>query len=226
MPGNKGGERYALPIFAPLAILMAVHLAQMSLRPLKYLLIGTAILTGTLNYVYETAANNCNYNMYSIKGYPLFVPDQIGCRIRLELMIPYEQDWAIMPILKYMDIANRPKSSTVHVLLAVDHHLLNSCSFKLYSKLGKLNGAIHSDFDIISTGAAPKEDDVLKSSIDESDFVITKTGFQGIAFSNSNNPAVKKLLDSRIPTRVFPLSDASVVSVYANDIRDQNRNKQ
>ena len=215
VPENKGGERYALPLFAPLAILMAVHIAQMSLRPLKYLLTGAAVIAGIVNYTYETSARNCDYNMYSVKGYRLLVPDQIGCRIRLELSIPYDRDWALMPILEYMDLANRQKRNPIRVLLAVDHHLLNSCSLKLYAKLGKLNGSIHSDFAIISVGGEPAQDDALKASINESDFVIAKTGFQGIPFFNRNNDVVKKLLGNRIPLKTFPMSDGSSVLLYS-----------
>jgi hypothetical protein len=224
IPANKGGERYALPIFAPLAILMAVHLMTISLRPLKYLLISIAVIAGIVNYTYETSSKNCDYDMYSVQGYPLLIPDQIGCRIRLELMIPYNRDWALMPILQYIDLANSQNRNPIRVLLSVDHHLLNICSLKLYAKLGKLNGSLHSDFDIASIAGEPAGDDALRKSIDKSDFVITKTGFQGIAFSNKNNAAVTKLLGDRAPLKSFPMSDGSSVSLYADDMQ-RNRGK-
>ena len=219
IPDNKGGERYALPIFAPVAILMAVHLVRLSVRPLKYALISAAVIVGVVNYAYETSSRSCNYEIYSLKGVPLLIPGQIGCRISLELKIPYDRDWDLMPMLRHMDIADSRTREPVRVLLAVDHHLLNICSLKLYAKLGKLTGFIHSDFDVVGVAGIPAAVDAIGKSVDGSDFVITKTGFQGIVFSNKNNDGVKKLLGGRIPSKSFPMSDGSVVSLYGSGMR-------
>jgi hypothetical protein len=55
----------------------------------------------------------------------------------------------------------------------------------------------------------------LKASIEESDFVITKTGFQGIPFANRNNAAVKRLLGNRAPLKTFTMRDGSDILLYS-----------
>ena len=209
LPQNKGGERYALPILSPIAIIMAVHVMNISLKPLKYLLVTLAIVMGTINYTYQTASEDCQYTRfdYNYKGLSVLVPVHITCNMQSDVETAYDKDWDVMPIIRYIDNLNGAKSEAVHVLSAVDHNFLNSNSLRLYATLYKLKGEIISNFLFDFVAYKPSDVELMWKLLRENQFVITKSGYQGPDFSNTNNSLVKNLLSKRIPLKSFIMSD-------------------
>jgi hypothetical protein len=180
----------------------------------KYILTAFILAVGILNYVYQTATEYCNYREVFYKNNPVFQRIHITCVIKNELQVPYDKDWEIMPILQYMENSKPTDSDNINVLMAVDHHLLNHNIMELYSKLGKLKGTLHSNF--VTEGLADRDlqEDEIEGLIKRSHFVITKNGFQGPDFSNTNNAMVHNLLKDSTPVKSFAMSDSSAVFIY------------
>jgi hypothetical protein len=213
---NKGGERYALPILAPVAIIMATHIISIPLKSLRYAIIVMSLIAGVLNFTYQSRSELCRYKEFYYKGTPVFIPLHITCAIKDidGLTVPYNRDWDIMPILQYMDSFNQSHIESVNILIAVDHYFLNGCNIHLYTKLGQLKGSLHSKFIIEGLANKPYQEDDIKRLIHESHFIITKTGFQGPDFSNTKNHLVTELLKDISPVKSFIMSDGSTVSIY------------
>ena len=144
LPQNKSGERFALPIIPPLAIIMAVHLIKISVRPLKYLFIILALATGLSNYTYQTASQRCHYERFIFKGIPFLVPVHLTCTMQDEVNISHDKNWDPMPILQYMD--GLQPEETIYVLFGFDHNFLNPNIMTLYSTLGNHEGILRSKF--------------------------------------------------------------------------------
>jgi len=219
IPENKGGERYALPILTPIGVLMAVHLARIPVKALKYAAIACAVVIGVTTYAYQTMSKNCEYDKYSFKGYPMLVPAHITCSILNELSIKSGQKWDPMPVLKAIDSYSAPTMNRVHVLTAVDHHFLNGSSLRLYWKLGKIRGDLKKDFEISSFVGRKASEDVVKTLIQENNFIITKNGYQGPGFTNRANDFVKQLFAQEAPIQKFRMFDNSEVYLYFKDSR-------
>jgi hypothetical protein len=215
VPQNKGGERYALPILSALAVLIGVHISKISMKSLRIIAIIAALGIGATNYVYQTDVKDCDYYRYSFRGYQMLTPIHITCFMKDEIRVDYRKEWDIMSVLRYMDALEHNKHNPIRVLLAVDHHLLNGCSFKLYAELGKLKGTLKSDFEPYGLfGKDFPGGDKIKEVISESDFLITKTGFQGPQFNNINNREVKQLMNNKDLLVRFEMTDGSLVSIY------------
>lgn len=216
VPQNKGGERYALPILSSLAILMGVHIAKISMKSLRIIAIIAAFAIGATNYVYQTDVKDCDYARYSFGGYRMLTPIHITCFIKDEIQVDYAKNWNLMYMLRYMDNITREDSNPIRVLLAVNHHLLNGCSLKLYAQMGKMTGILHSDFEIYNLPDKLLQENEIRQMIDESHFVITKTGFEGASFANLNDGIAKILLKKMPLPKTFDMSDNSRVSIYVH----------
>ncbi len=217
IPENKGGERYALPILTPIGVLMAVHLARIPVKALKYAAIACAIVIGVTTYAYQTMSKNCEYDKYLFMKYRMLTPIHITCCMKDSLSLSYDQKWDLMPILAMMDKEGRDDQRPIRVLLGVDHHLLNGNSLKLYAKLGKFEGILQSDFDIYSlVGRQFRQANEIEQIVSESRFIITKNGFQGPQFTNNNNEALQRLLDERCKMQSYKMSDNSMIHLYKN----------
>jgi 4-amino-4-deoxy-L-arabinose transferase-like glycosyltransferase len=214
LPQNKGGERYALPVLAPIAVIMAVHLGRISLRPLKFLLIVPVVAAGVTNYVYQTKTENCSYKPFSFKTVPVLVPVHIACISQDECKLTPDRDWNLMQIIRYMDELNGEGPKVVTALIGMDHYFLNGNSMRVYATIGRLNNLVRADFRFETIAYRPPEDQEMGRLLLESDFIVTKTGFQGPDFSNRNNETLRKLIGNRTPLRDFLMSDGSVVSLY------------
>lgn len=213
---NKGGERYALPVLAPFAILMATHMINISLKPLRYCIVALAVLIGSVNYIYQTNSEACKYRHIYYKDNHILLPIHIACYVKDidGLGVPYNKNWDIMPILQYMDSFNQSDIGPINILIAVDHYFLNGSNIHLYTKLGQLKGLLHSKFIIEGLANKPYQEDDIKLLIYKSHFIITKTGFQGPDFSNTKNHLVTDLLKDIAPVKSFIMSDGSTVSIY------------
>ena len=194
---------------------MAVHLARIPVKALKYAAIACAIVIGVTTYAYQTMSKNCEYDKYSFKGYPMLVPAHITCSILNELSIKSGQKWDPMPVLKAIDSYSAPTMNRVHVLTAVDHHFLNGSSLRLYWKLGKIRGDLKKDFEISSFVGRKVSEDVVRTMVRENDFVITKAGYQGPDFTNNNNFMLKDFISKQRPLNKFIMSDGSSVYIYS-----------
>jgi len=214
VPQNKGGERYALPILSAIAIITSDHIMKISLKPLRYLLIIFTIVVGLINYTYQTYSENCMYRQFYYKGTPVLVTTQVACRMQEEADVPYDRNWEVMPILRYIDNLNRTGSKTIHVLVAVDHQFLNINTLRLYATLYRLKGKLISDLLFDTVAHKPSDAELMRQLLKENQFIITKSGYQGPEFSNVNNALVKNLLSNRIPLKNFIIGDGSVVSLY------------
>ena len=129
----------------------------------------------------------------------------------------HDEKFELMPILEYIDRLT-PAHATSHVLVAVDHYFLNINNLKLTALLGKINNTLISNFLFEwIVNRAPKE---VEQLINENDFIITKTGFQGPEFTNTNNSMLKKLLGGRQPLQSFDMSDGSNIFVYRGKSHD------
>lgn len=215
VPQNKGGERYALPILSAIAIITSVHIMKISWKPLRYLLVVFAIAIGIVNYTYQTDSGGCMYRQFYYKETPILVTTQVSCRMQEEADIPYDRDWEVMPMLRYIDNLNGTGSKTIHVLVAVDHPFLNINSLRLYATLYKLKGEIISNFLFDSVAYKPSDANLIRQLLKENEFIMTKSGYQGPEFSNANNSLAKDLLSNRTPLKNFIMADGSVLSIYA-----------
>ncbi len=215
IPANKGGERYALPILAPVAVVMATTISRISLKWLRYIVISAAIFAGIANYAYQTIARDCNYDYIEYSGMQIARPIHIACFVKNtdNLAVPYEKNWDIMPILQYMAAAERMQEP-IRVLIAVDHYFLNGCTLQLYATLGRLDGTLHSNFVVDGLANRQLTEDEVKAMISNSHFIITKTGYQGPDFSNTNNHLATQYVKNIVPTKSFMMSDGSTVFLY------------
>ncbi|MFZ3136758.1 MAG: glycosyltransferase family 39 protein [Thermodesulfovibrionales bacterium] len=213
---NKGGARYALPILAPIAIIMATHIISIPLKSLRYAIIVISLIAGALNFTYQSRSELCRYKEFYYKNTPVFIPLHMTCAIKDTdgLTVPYNRDWDIMPILQYMDSFNHDNIEPTTVFIAFDHYFLNGCTLQLYSKLGQLKGLLSSKFIVEGLANKPYEEDDIKRLIHESYFIMTKTGFQGPDFSNTKNHLATKLLKNNAPVKDFVMTDGSTVSIY------------
>ncbi len=215
LPKIRGGERFALPILLPIAIIISVHVMKLSLRPVKYILVTLAILIGIVNYAYQTMSEHCHYKQFHYKELPVLVPTHVTCNMQEELQIPPNKEWELMPVLRYMDNSRNKESNIVRVLVAVDHHFLNFNNLSLYAKLNKLKGNLFSDFQFKNIVHMPADAEAIKQLINQNQFIITKTGFQGPYYTNTNNSLAKDLLKYEKPLRVFEMSDGSAVFIFS-----------
>ena len=218
LPKIRGGERFALPILLPIAIIISVHVMKLSLRPLKYILVTLVILIGIVNYAYQTMSEHCQYKQLHYKELPVLVPTYVTCNMQEELQIPPCKEWDLMPMLRYMDNSRNKESNTVDVLVAVDHHFLNSDNLFLYAKVNKLKGNLVSDFQFKNIARIPANAEAIKQLINQSQFIITKTGFQGPEYTNTNNYLVKDLFKYEKPLKGFDMSDGSRVYIYSGGL--------
>lgn len=217
LPVNKGGERYALPILAPIAIVMAVHITNISLRPLRYCIIALSALVGIIAYSYQTGSEMCRYREVSYKSIPVLLPVHTTCNIGNinGLGVPYNKAWDIMPILEYMESLNENVSEPISVLIGFDHYFLNGCTLHLYAELGRLKGTLDSNFLIQGVENKQLGEEEIKRFIEKNQFVMTKTGFQGPDFSNMNNHVITDFFKGSKPSRSFVMSDGSMVSLHS-----------
>ena len=221
---NKGGERYALPILVPLASLLAVHIMQMSGRVLKSVIILLAVLIGIINYSYHTLSDQCRYKQFSIAGVNILEPLHASCIMQEEVLEPHDKNWDVTQIARAIENLAQGHFRTVHVLIAFDHHFLNINTLMLYQKIDKINGVSHINFIFEKLPGNPVPEDEIRKSMERSQFIVTKNGFQGPVFSNGNNDIVKNALKDRTPAESFTMSDGSEVFLYsfinlANDYR-------
>ncbi|MGD0280881.1 MAG: glycosyltransferase family 39 protein [Dissulfurispiraceae bacterium] len=212
IPQNKGAEQYAMPLLPPLALLTAVHLSKISSKTVKYIMLTLALVTGITNYVYQTNSERCLYDSFVFKGIPVLIPGNSICASQDAIGV--RGQWAITPLLQYMDNLNTNKSGIVRVLAAVDHNFLNINNLRLYAMLDKLKERVSSEFQFEVVAYKPSDEEGIKQLMRENDFIITKTGYQGPDFSNANNSIVKNLLANQMPLKSFAMTDGSVVSVY------------
>ncbi|MBM4146297.1 MAG: phospholipid carrier-dependent glycosyltransferase [Nitrospira sp.] len=212
---NKGGDRYALPILPPLAILISVHISRISLKPARYIITAFILSAGILNYVYQSATGNCNYKEVYYKNTPVFVRIHTTCTIKNELQMPYDKVWDVEQILRAIDKLNQARHKTLHILIASDHHFLNFNTLMLYQKIDKIKGLSNIDliFEKLPVNTVPEDE--IRKIIDRNQFVITKDGFQGPVFSNGNNEIVKSALKDKTPLETFAMSDGSKVFLYS-----------
>ena len=215
IPLNKGGERYALPILPAIAVLTSVHITKLSLKPIRYFFIVAAIAAGVLNYAYQTNSERCMYREIYYKNFPVFVITQISCRMQQEVHAAYDRKWELLPILLEIDnSANRDMIGHVNVLVAVDHHFLNVNSLRLIATLNKLKGESSTEFRFDGVAYKPNDEEVIRQLLDESHFVITKSGYQGPDFCNVNNVMLKDLMKNYSPIKEVSMSDGAIVSLY------------
>ncbi len=219
IPSNKVGERYALPILPPIAIMMAAHITRISMRPLKVLIIGLAFLIGIVNYAYQTFAEGCNYERYFLKStrIALLEPVHVSCNMQRGLMIDSSKDWSLLPMLKYMD-DNSQHYKSVNVLVAVDHNFLNNYGLRLYALWGELKGILKSEFTFDTAAFRPYSEDEIKQLLAKRQFIIVKTDYQGPGDTNEYNGVIKNLLKKEKPLKSFDMSDGSTVSIYSSII--------
>jgi 4-amino-4-deoxy-L-arabinose transferase-like glycosyltransferase len=213
---SKGGERYALPILPPLAILMSTHIARISLKPLKYSIISLAILLGVINYTYQTASNRCRYQPYSFSNIPLLEAVHTNCVMQKAISLPHDKVWDVEQILDALDKMNQGRYMPVHVLIAFDHHFLNINTLYLYQKINKLKGISHINYVFERLPNNSVAEDEIRKIMERNQFIITKEGFQGPVFTNMNNNIVKNTLKDRTPVNLFAMSDGSEVFLYSD----------
>jgi hypothetical protein len=216
LPQNKDGERFALPILAPIATIMAVHVMGISFKSLKYILVTLAVLTGIINYTYQTRSEHCQYEHFDYKGIPLLVPIHVWCNMQEGIGLRPNKEWDFSPLIAQMDNSNAKEPHIVRVLVAIDHHFLNINNLRLYASLKKLNGDIVSDFQFETVMRKPADIELMKQLIYQNEFILTKTGFQGPDFTNTNNALIKSLLNNEIPVKNFVMPDDSIVSIYSS----------
>jgi hypothetical protein len=118
-------------------------------------------------------------------------------------------------LINYMDSTNNDRSSVLRVLVGVDHNFLNVNTLRLYATLHRLKGDITSEFQFDGVAYKPSDEQTIRSLLDESDFIITKSGYQGPEFSNGNNTMLQDLLKNRNPLHELIVSDGTLVSVYS-----------
>ena len=217
IPLNKGGERYALPIMAPIAILISAHIARISFKPVKYGLVTFVIVVGLINYVYQTNSECCQYREVSYKGIPFLCSVQISCRMQNDVNASHDKQWEVMPLIRYMDEANKKREGVIRVLVGVDHHFLNLNTLRLYATLNRLKGSSVSDFQFDNVAYKPYDVQVIEQLLENSHFIITKSGYQGPTFSNVNNLLLKDLIKDRVPAKNFIIGDGSIISIYVGN---------
>lgn len=210
IPRNKGLEQYALPILPPLALITAVHLSKISLKPVKYIMLIAALIIGMTNYVYQTKSERCLYDSFFFKGRPVLVPENSMCR--MQNAVDMTDDWDISQLLNYMDNLNTDKSRVINVLVAANHNFLNICNLKLFALLDKIKGDLSSDF--LFEWIEDKSPADIEQLLSSSDFIITKTGFQGPSFANEKNSIVRNLLSDKAPLKSFQMPDGSVAHLH------------
>jgi 4-amino-4-deoxy-L-arabinose transferase-like glycosyltransferase len=216
IPRNKGFEQYALPILTPLALITAVHISKISLKPAKYIMLIVALVIGMTNYVYQTKSERCLYDSFFFEGKPVLIPENSVCG--MQNAVDINDDWDIRPLLHYMDNLNTDKARVINVLVAANHNFLNICNLRLYAFLENSNGTLSSEFQFEMLANKPSDVEEVKQLMRESHFIITKTVYQGPDFGNLNNSIVKNLLSNKVPLKSFTMSDGSVVSVYAGSL--------
>ena len=214
LPENKGGERYALPIMAPIAIIMAFHVMNISLKPLKYFILSLAIAIGLINYTYQTKSKRCEYNQFYYKDNPILVPLHETCNDQETFFLTGDQAWDLTTLLHTLETFHNKKSSIINVLAAVDHPFLNGSNLRLFAKLEKLKERLASEFRVERITLGPNKEEEMNHLIKESDFIIIKTGLQGPDFSNANNALVRKIVNNMPPLKSFVMSDGSAVLLY------------
>jgi hypothetical protein len=204
IPHNKGGEQYALSILPPLALITAVHISKISFKPVKYIMLTSALIIGMTNYVYQTKSERCLYDSFFFKGMPVFIPEHGICGMANRVNIYYDKQWEIEPLIHYMDTLNKGgHKNFIRVLLCVDHNFLNVNTLRLYATLNRLKGILNSDFEFDGVAYKPSDEKVIRQLLDDNDFIITKSGFQGPDFSNVNNPLLREIIKNSVPAKTF-----------------------
>jgi hypothetical protein len=217
IPLNKGGERYALPILAPLAILTAVHISKTQWRALRYTMVAASIAVGAVIYVDQTWVEHCHSPLrrLSVLGVHLSTPLYGTCVLQHELRTDPSQVWQPTEILRYIAEHHERQTEPERLLLASNYHFLNCNILGMYEKLGELDGSLPArstctwlpPFEPVS-----KED--IEAMIQRHDWLVFKTGFQGPEFANRNAAAVQDLMRSRTPVARFPMNDGSEALLY------------
>lgn len=211
---NKDAVRYSLPILSPIAIIMAVHISNISLTSLRYFIVALAVTVGIVNYSYQTLSENCRYESVSLKGIRILEPVPWTCSMQASAGLPPDKKWDSMMLLQYLDDLNKDKLGTTNVLIGFDHAFLNYDTMTLNANLGKLKGNLKSQFTFKTISHVSFNENELNEIIKEPAFIFTKTGIQGPDLTNKNNVALKLLLNNMQPLKSFTMSDGSEVSIY------------
>ncbi len=211
---TKGGERFALPILAPLAILMSVHLAALPRKVLKYFMIALVAVVGLTNYSYQTFSARSEYKPFFIGQVQFIEPVHHSYYFQQDAGTDYQKPWDPTVLLRSMDSLEQGSRHNITVLVGVDHHFLNYGIMELYGKMANMKGLVGHKFTVRTVSYELLNEDEIRRAMNESDFVVTKAGYLGPAFSNGNNETVRKLLEGEAPLATFMMNDGSAAYIY------------
>jgi len=220
---NKGGERYALPLLPPLALLLAGYIEGLRLSWVRRGMVIVAVVVGAFNYIGLT---------YGLPGLPQVVyshPFAIVAHVyphyylvRNTVHVSADTRWPIPDVLAALssqgdrdEMEGRAalKSSafmTSKVLVVPDHPMFNASTLRYYAQLS------HQPLTFFHLSEAPVGQDRLQ----EFRFVLVKEGgFQGPDFSTRYNDTIAAALRAGgsgfvpLPQR-FSFPDGTDISIF------------
>ncbi|MFH1176687.1 MAG: hypothetical protein V1750_04705 [Acidobacteriota bacterium] len=211
---NKGGERYALPILAPLAVLMATHLTCVRQKLLRRCLLGAAIAVGLSNLAYQSLSRRCQYEPREILGIPLLEPVHHTYYFQLFAGASFERSWNPAVLLQALDALAPPSRREIIVMVGARHYFLNPATIQLYAELGALGGWLRHRVQVTTASFVGADEELVKNLMAQSDFIVTRTSDPGPGAENESTRMLQAMLASEAPLASFEMTDGASARIY------------
>jgi 4-amino-4-deoxy-L-arabinose transferase-like glycosyltransferase len=206
---NKPGEKFALALLPPLALLLSAHIDALNPKWLRRSVAMVAIAIGAFNYVgltYEARLipRAVGVGPFAViyHGYPHYE------WIRSKLDPLADTRWPIAEILLVLaDLGGRGGQAPTKVLVVPDHPVFNASTFKYYGEAYRVP--------LLFDGA------MNRPRLERYAFVLVKSGgYQGYEFTTTYNEEIRLRVAGEdsgfVPLpHTFPFPDGSQIVIYA-----------